>query len=136
MNRPLPSLLTCIATCVLAIQPSPVLAGRSHAAPIVAAASASAGTSEGSSRRTKVNADRKGQRERSPTAAKAAHTTAQKPSRQDVAEARKAAALEQAQARARADDLYAASQTNAPIIVDAKACKRIGANGESIYENC
>ncbi|MBS0212622.1 MAG: hypothetical protein JSR26_05490 [Proteobacteria bacterium] len=44
--------------------------------------------------------------------------------------------LEQAQAAARADCIYAVSQANAPIIADTRACKRTGAHGESIYENC
>jgi len=42
----------------------------------------------------------------------------------------------QAETDARAERLYRASQFSAPIIIDAKACKRVGAHGESIYENC
>lgn len=48
----------------------------------------------------------------------------------------RAAAREQAGRDATADYIYRVSQLSAPIIVDAKACKRIGAHGESIYENC
>lgn len=43
---------------------------------------------------------------------------------------------EQAQIDARAAHIYALSQTNAPILDDTRACKRIGAHGESIYQNC
>jgi hypothetical protein len=42
----------------------------------------------------------------------------------------------QAESNARAERLYRASQFSAPIIIDAKACKRVGPHGESIYENC
>jgi hypothetical protein len=55
--------------------------------------------------------------------------------RSGIADAR-AAAREQAERDATADRIYQLSQLSAPIIVDAKACKRIGARGESIYENC
>lgn len=48
----------------------------------------------------------------------------------------KAAAREATERDARAENLYRSSQLSAPIIKDAKACKRIGAHGESIYENC
>ena len=54
-------------------------------------------------------------------------------SKANFAAAQKAA---QAESNARAERLYRASQVSAPIIIDAKACKRIGAHGESIYENC
>ena len=50
--------------------------------------------------------------------------------------AQKAAAREAAERDARAENLYRSSQLSAPIIKDAKACKRIGTHGESIYENC
>lgn len=43
---------------------------------------------------------------------------------------------EQAQIDARAAHIYALSQTNDPILDDTRACKRIDAKGESIYENC
>lgn len=48
----------------------------------------------------------------------------------------RAAVSEQAERDARAQRLYRSSQTSAPIIRNARACKRIGAHGESIYENC
>ncbi len=64
-----------------------------------------------------------------PIAAKAAYHA-------DSAAIRGAEAREAAGRAARADDLYRASQTDAPIIANATACKRIGAHGESIYENC
>ena len=43
---------------------------------------------------------------------------------------------EHADRDARAERIYRSSQLSAPIIIDAKACKRIGSRGESIYENC
>ena len=49
---------------------------------------------------------------------------------------RTADAREAAERTARAEYLYRVSQTSAPIIANARACKRIGAQGESIYENC
>lgn len=50
--------------------------------------------------------------------------------------ATKAAARDQSERDARSERLYRSSQLSAPIITDAKACKRTGAHGESIYENC
>jgi hypothetical protein len=49
---------------------------------------------------------------------------------------RRAEARETAERAARVEDLYRVSQTSAPIIANATACKRIGVHGESIYENC
>jgi hypothetical protein len=49
---------------------------------------------------------------------------------------RKVETREAAERQARTEYLYRVSQTSAPIIPNATACKRIGANGESIYENC
>jgi hypothetical protein len=46
------------------------------------------------------------------------------------------AAREQVERDARSERIYRSSQLSAPIIIDAKACKRIGIHGESIYENC
>lgn len=46
------------------------------------------------------------------------------------------AAREAAARESRAESIYRLSQTSAPIIPDATACRRIGANGETIYENC
>lgn len=43
---------------------------------------------------------------------------------------------QQAEVAARADRIYALARTNAPILTDTRACKRVGALGESIYENC
>jgi predicted membrane-bound mannosyltransferase len=48
----------------------------------------------------------------------------------------KADAHDAAERYARAERLYRGSQVSAPIVKDAKACKRIGAHGESIFENC
>ncbi len=59
-----------------------------------------------------------------------------KASARDIALVRQAVANEISERGARADRLYAASQLSAPIILDAKACRRTGTNGESIYENC
>lgn len=57
-------------------------------------------------------------------------------SRRDIARTEAVAIRERAERDARAQRIYRASQLSAPIIVDARACKRIGAHGESIYENC
>lgn len=54
----------------------------------------------------------------------------------EVLAARKAAVREVLERNARANRLYQNSQFSAPIIINAKACKRIGVHGESIYENC
>ena len=76
-------------------------------------------------------------KERSDAASASARPIAvAKPSRSDITAARKAALQAKADASARANRLYDASQLSAPIIVNAKACKRTGENGESIYENC
>ena len=65
------------------------------------------------------------------------HSTAQaKRSRRDFLAAEKYATHEQAERDVRAGRIYHSSQVSAPIIVDAKACRRIGSHGESIYENC
>lgn len=56
--------------------------------------------------------------------------------RRDAQANGKVAAREQSERDSRAERLYRSSQLSAPIITDAKACKRIGARGESIYENC
>ena len=50
--------------------------------------------------------------------------------------AEKYAAREQFERDARAERIYRSSQLSAPIIINAKACKRIGTHGDSIYENC
>ncbi len=59
-----------------------------------------------------------------------------RPRRIVAIDTRKADAREAAEREARTNNLYRSSQLSAPIIKDAKACKRIGAHGESIYENC
>jgi hypothetical protein len=65
------------------------------------------------------------------------HATVQTPrSRRDIARAEAVAIRERAERDARAQRIYRNSQLSAPIIPDAKACKRLGAHGESIYENC
>jgi hypothetical protein len=56
--------------------------------------------------------------------------------RADALAARNAVVREDAERDARAERLYRSSQLSAPILKDAKACKRTGANGMSIYENC
>ena len=43
---------------------------------------------------------------------------------------------QRAQISARAERRYALSQTSAPILTDTRACKRVGPQGQSIYENC
>ena len=59
-----------------------------------------------------------------------------KQNRRDARAAEKYAIREQAERDARAERIYRSSQFSAPIIIDARACKRRGAHGESIYENC
>ena len=49
---------------------------------------------------------------------------------------REAEARETIERNARAEYLYRSSQLSAPIVTNATACKRIGAHGESVYENC
>lgn len=56
--------------------------------------------------------------------------------RRDARAAEKYAIREQAERDARAERIYRSSQLSTPIIIDARACKRIGTHGESIYENC
>ena len=58
------------------------------------------------------------------------------PHRIAVSAWRQAEAREAIERNARAEYLYRSSQLSAPIITNATACKRIGAQGESIYENC
>jgi hypothetical protein len=70
--------------------------------------------------------------------ARAAHPAAnpKKWVRADALAARNAVVREDAEREARAERLYRSSQLSAPIVKDAKACKRTSANGMSIYENC
>lgn len=49
---------------------------------------------------------------------------------------RRAQARELAAVAARRDRRYALARTNAPILSDTRACKRLGVHGESIWENC
>ena len=62
-------------------------------------------------------------------------TQRQRNSRESLS-AEKYALREHAERDARAERIYRSSQLSVPIIIDAKACKRIGRHGESIYENC
>lgn len=68
----------------------------------------------------------------------AAHVASneRKPDRGLATAIRNADARDAAERDARAERLYRSSQLSAPIIPDAKACRRSGAHGESIYENC
>lgn len=50
--------------------------------------------------------------------------------------ARNALARQVAESDARSMRIYQTSQLSAPIIPNATACKRFGAHGETIYENC
>jgi len=54
----------------------------------------------------------------------------------DALAAEKTAIREHGERDARVERIYRSSQLSAPIIVDARACRRIGMHGESIYENC
>lgn len=138
MNRFLAALIACMATCIIA---APAAA---HHARATTAGVASANAAPIDDRtpnphvaRAKMRAARKGRQEHAkPAKQDVERVVVAKVSARDLAEARKAAALEQAQVRERADDLYAASQANHPIIADARACRRVSADGESVYENC
>jgi hypothetical protein len=145
MHRNILSLFACVAACALAIASAPAAAHLANiAAPLVAQnaasgsqASASNSTSTSSRHeRARMRAARKARKEK-PIVAVKAHAperiVVQKISGRNFAAAQK---TEQVEANARAERLYRASQFSAPILIDAKACKRIGANGESIYENC
>jgi hypothetical protein len=70
--------------------------------------------------------------------ARAAHPAANQKKwvRLDALAARNAVVREDAERDARTERLYRSSQLSAPILKDAKACKRTSANGMSIYENC
>jgi hypothetical protein len=56
--------------------------------------------------------------------------------RRDAVIAEKSSIRERAERDARAERIYRSSQLSAPIILDARACRRIDLHGESIYENC
>lgn len=142
MKRILLSLTACLALCTLA---TPAAARAQHPHLPFTAGSYSANppgapiddrTPNPPSTQAKMRAARKGRHERKKPEARIARVVATKVSTRGLAEARKAAALEQAQVRERAGRIYAVSQANAPILADTSACKRIGAHGESVYENC
>jgi len=143
MHRISLSLFACVASCALAVSgaPAAVHAPRIATAPVAASAAPApqASTHSGST-------SRKHDRALTRAARKARRTPKAKPSKPapervivyrtsnaNAAAAQKAA---QAESTARAERLYRASQFSAPILIDAKACKRVGAHGESIYENC
>ena len=71
-----------------------------------------------------------------PAPAKRATSNTGKADRSLAAAIRRDDAREAAERDARAERLYRSSQLSAPIIPGAKACRRTGAHGESIYENC
>jgi len=145
MQRISLSLFACIAFGAFAISSAPA-AGRlanfaaGHAGATSAASSPQAPTSRSNSagRRQSHALKRAARKARKPSKAKPAvlapaRTIVEKASNNNFAAAQKAA---QAESNGRAERLYRASQFSAPIILDAKACKRVGASGESIYENC
>ncbi|MEO5596829.1 MAG: hypothetical protein ABIQ97_06735 [Lysobacteraceae bacterium] len=70
------------------------------------------------------------------TKVRSANTRPQKASRGQLTAARNAQSREVAERDARSMRIYRTSQLSAPIIPDATSCKRVGAHGESIYENC
>jgi len=145
MHRTSLSLFPCVVSCALAISSAPA-AGRLAniaAAPLVATSTASsprAPTSHSNSASRKhdralTRAARKARKtsKRRPVVVAPTRVVVYKASSKNLAATQKAA---QAESNARVERLYRASQFSAPIIIDAKACKRVGANGESIYENC
>ena len=88
-------------------------------------------------RASHVKAHKDGRRDDARPARIPQHSTSEgKHGRVAAGAIQKTLAHEAAERDARAENLYRSSQLSAPIIKDAKACKRIGARGESIYENC
>jgi hypothetical protein len=145
MHRIILSLFACVASSTLAIaSASAAIHAGIAASPIVSfsttsGSQASASNSTSASRRhdrALTHAARKARKEK-PIAAVHAPATERiivhDISNKGFAIAQKA---QQAESNARAARLYRASQFSAPILIDAKACKRVGANGQSIYENC
>ena len=144
MHRISLSLFACVASCALAISSAPTAV---RAANITAAPVATSAASNPQAPATHSNrASRRPARALTRAARKARKASKVKPvipaptrvivykvSNKNIAAAQKAA---QAEGNARAERLYRASQFSAPIIIDAKACKRVGTHGESIYENC
>jgi hypothetical protein len=145
MHRIPLSLIACVACCALAISSAPAAGRRANVEAVPAAASGAASSPQATtshpgsaSRRHDRSLTRAARKARKPSKARRlapapARAIVDKASNRNFAAAQKAA---QAESNARAARLYRASQFSAPIIIDAKACKRIGAQGESIYENC
>jgi hypothetical protein len=146
MQRISLSLFACVAFGALAIS-SASAAGRLAsfaAAPVVATSATASSEKAPTSRPCSANRKqahaltRAARKARKPSKAMAVvlaptRVIIEKASNENFATAQKAA---QAESNARTERLYRDSQVSAPIIIDAKACKRIGAHGESIYENC
>jgi len=144
MHRIPRSILACVASCAIAISSAPAadhLANIS-ATPVVTSAASSpqppatrSGSASHRHDRALTRATRKARKSPKVKPAMLApeRVIVYRISNANFAAAQKAA---QAESNARAERLYRASQVSAPIIIDARACKRIGAHGESIYENC
>ena len=145
MHRISLSLFACVASCALAINNAPASVHSAHiaAAPLVATRAASSPRAPIS---RSNSASHRQARALTRAARKARKTSKDKPVNPTPARAivyktlnknfAAAQKVEQADVNARAERLYRASQFSAPIIIDAKACKRVGTHGESIYENC
>lgn len=141
-------LLAGIASCLLAIQGAPAAIdfARSATLPVAHSAVARQQTSapgQNSAKRAQarglsraIRKARRNDRLDKPTAPVRERVVVRKVSNGGFATAQKAAARDQALRDARAERLYQSSQFSAPIILHAKACKRTGAGGQSIYENC
>ncbi len=147
MHRFLLSMFACVASCTLAIAgaPAAVRAGIAPATVVVSSKASdlqsptSNSTSTSRHARALTHAARKARKARKEKTIASVrrppkeHVVVHEISNKGFAAAQKA---EQAESNARAERLYRASQFSAPLLIDAKACKRVGANGESIYENC
>ncbi len=143
MQRTAISLLSCIVSLVLAAQGA-AASGRTNM--LLAAAPISTSQSRTSADRGILKAARRSHG--SHASNKKPHTNKRidKPvetraviritSRGNAQTAQKSTVRERSERNARAQRLYRSSQFSAPVIPDATACKRIGAHGESIYENC
>lgn len=145
MHRIPLSMLACVACCALAISGAPAAGRRANVEAVPAVATGAASSPQAitsrpgsASRRHDRGLTRAARKARKPSRVRPAvpapaRAIVDRASNRNFAAARKAA---QAESDARAERLYRASRFSAPIIIDAKACKRIGAHGESIYENC
>ena len=146
MKRIIFSLFACIVVCALASQSAPAAAGFARVAVAPAAAPAATRPQQPAHAPRSV---RHGRARALSHALRKEHrdrfgeriVPVPKPIivrivSHDGAAAQRAAARDQVERNARADRLYRSSQVSAPIITNATACKRIGAHGESIYENC